>query len=65
LEKHTNPTWEYFKSIIFVILLVELFLFLTAMTFGRKRIKRMIPTFVIANEFEEVIKAKEMEAKRK
>lgn len=31
----------------------------------QKRIKRMIPTFVIANEFEEVIKAKELEAKRK
>lgn len=31
----------------------------------QKRIKRMIPTFVIANEFEEVIKAKEIKTKRK
>jgi hypothetical protein len=36
LEAHRNPTWEYFKSIIFVLLLVELFLFLTAVIFGRK-----------------------------
>lgn len=36
MEKRTNPTWEYFKSIIFVLLLVELFLFLTAIIFGRK-----------------------------
>ena len=36
LGKHTNPTWEYFKSIIFVLLLVELFLFFTAVIFGRK-----------------------------
>ncbi len=36
MEKHTNPTWEYFKSIIFVLILVELFLFLTAIIFGRK-----------------------------
>jgi hypothetical protein len=36
LGKHTNPTWEYFKSIIFVLLLGELFLFFTAIIFGRK-----------------------------
>jgi len=35
LEKHTNSTWEYFKSIMFVLFLVELFLFLVTIIFGR------------------------------
>jgi hypothetical protein len=36
LEDHTNPTWEYYKSIICILLLVEFFLFLTAVIFGRR-----------------------------
>lgn len=35
LEKETNPTWEYYKSIIFVIFWIELVLFLIAIIFGR------------------------------
>jgi hypothetical protein len=35
LKKKTNPTWEYFKSIIFVVLLAELFLVFVAIIFGR------------------------------
>jgi hypothetical protein len=35
LEKETNPTWEYFKLLVFVIFLIELVLFLIAMIFGR------------------------------
>ena len=32
----TNPTWEYFKLIIFVIFWFGIFLFLLAMIFGRQ-----------------------------
>lgn len=35
MEKETNPTWEYFKLLIFVIFLIELVLLLTAIIFGR------------------------------
>ena len=35
MEKKTNPTWEYFKSIIFVLFLVELLLLLIGIIFGR------------------------------
>ena len=34
--KLTNPTWEYFKLIIFVIFWFGIFLFLLAMIFGRQ-----------------------------
>ena len=35
MEKTTDPNWEYFKLLIFVIFLIELVLFLTAIIFGR------------------------------
>ena len=34
IYRQTNPTWEYFKLIIFVICWFGLFLFLLAMIFG-------------------------------
>jgi len=36
IYQQTNPTWEYFKLIIFVIFWFGLFLFLLAMIFGRQ-----------------------------
>ena len=36
IYQQTNPTWEYFKLIIFVIFWFGIFLFLLAMIFGRQ-----------------------------
>jgi Kef-type K+ transport system membrane component KefB len=35
LEKETNPTWDYFKLVLFIVFLAELVLFLMAIIFGR------------------------------
>jgi len=35
MEKKTNPTWEYFKLILFVIGWIELFLFFISVLWGR------------------------------
>ena len=35
LKKETNPTWDYFKLLLFVLFLIELVLFFTAIIFGR------------------------------
>jgi len=35
LEKETNPTWDYFKLLLFVLFLAELALFFMAIIFGR------------------------------
>ena len=35
MKKKTNPPWDYFKLLIFVVCLIELVLFLIAMIFGR------------------------------
>jgi len=35
VKKNTNPTWEHFKLLIFVLFLCELVLFLLAIIFGR------------------------------
>lgn len=31
----TNPTWEHFKALIFILFLCELIVFLIALIFGR------------------------------
>ena len=33
--KGTNPTWDYFKLLLFVLFLIELILFFIAIIFGR------------------------------
>jgi len=35
LKKETNPTWDYFKLLLFVLFLIELVLFFMAIIFGR------------------------------
>ncbi len=35
MEKRTNPAWEHFKLILWVILIIEFLLFLIALTVGR------------------------------
>jgi hypothetical protein len=35
VRKKTNPTWEHFKLLIFVLFLCELILFLLGIIFGR------------------------------
>jgi len=35
LKKDTNPTWDYFKLLLFVLFLIELVLFFMAIIFGR------------------------------
>jgi len=35
LKKETNPTWDYFKLLLFVLFLIELILFFIAIIFGR------------------------------
>ena len=35
LEKETNPTWDYFKLLLFILFLIELALFFMAILFGR------------------------------
>ena len=35
MEKETNPTWEYFRLLLFVLFLIELVLFFLAIIFGR------------------------------
>jgi hypothetical protein len=35
LERETNPTWDYFKLLLFVVFLTELVLFLMGVIFGR------------------------------
>ena len=35
MKKKTDPTWEYFKLLIFIVLLIELALFFIAILFGR------------------------------
>jgi len=35
LEKERNPTWEYFRLLLFVLFLIELVLFFLAIIFGR------------------------------
>jgi hypothetical protein len=35
LKKGTNPTWDYFKLLLFVLFLIELVLFFIAIIFGR------------------------------
>ncbi len=35
MEKGTNPAWEHFKLILWVILIIELLLFIIALAVGR------------------------------
>jgi hypothetical protein len=35
LKKERNPTWDYFKLLLFVLFLIELILFFMAIIFGR------------------------------
>lgn len=35
MEKKTNPTWDHFKLLLFVLFLTELALFFMAIIFGR------------------------------
>jgi hypothetical protein len=35
MKNKTNPTWEHFKSLLFVLFLCELILFFIAIIFGR------------------------------
>jgi len=35
LKKETNPTWGYFKLLLYVLFLIELVLFFIAIIFGR------------------------------
>ena len=35
MKKKTNPTWEHFKLLLFILFLCELVLFLIALIFGR------------------------------
>jgi hypothetical protein len=35
MRKGSNPTWDYFKLVLFVVFLAELVLFLLAIFFGR------------------------------
>ena len=35
MKKKTNPLWDYFKLLIFIVFLIELALFIIAILFGR------------------------------
>ncbi|MFC1825496.1 hypothetical protein ACFL9T_22520 [Thermodesulfobacteriota bacterium] len=35
MEKLSNPVWDHFKSLIFIVFLAELVLFFMAVIFGR------------------------------
>ena len=35
MKKDRNPTWDYFKLLLFVLFLIELVLFFIALIFGR------------------------------
>ena len=35
VKRVTNPTWDYFKILLFVLFLIELVLFFIAIIFGR------------------------------
>jgi hypothetical protein len=35
MRKGSNPTWDYFKLVLFVVFLAELVLFLVGIIFGR------------------------------